>query len=280
MRRPSGYTDAMHPPAEHPELALAAAGLEPESLSDRPGLAIVEIAGRDSAAAAVAAVRSRGFTVLLPTAVYTGTESGDEDAPLRAAAHVARVLGDAVEILPLVRVGSQSLWAALNGRYAGVLHERFGIHSPCLACHLYMHLCRVPLSWAIGNAPVIAGERDTHGDRVKLSQMPAGIDACARVLARAGVELLEPIRHAREAAEIAALVGPGWEQGARQLGCVLSGNYAGLDGEVDFDEVAYARYVRGFLEPAGNALVDAWRAEPDPDYDAVIRRLLGDSDAA
>jgi hypothetical protein len=270
----------MHSAAEHPLRALAVAGLDAGSLAARPGLAVVEIAGRDSVAAAVVAVREHGFTTLLPTSVATGTEYGDETAPEKAAAHLARLLGESTRVLPSIRLGSPRLWAALNGRFAGVVAERFRISSPCLACHLYMHLARVPLSLALGGVPVVAGERDTHGGRLKLSQTPSGLDACARVLARADVELLEPIRRVRDSEEIAALVGPGWEDGARQLGCVHTANYAGLDGEVVFDELAYARYVRGFLEPAGAAVVEAWRDVPEPDYEALVRAVLEGPDAA
>jgi len=270
----------MYTPVEHPTRALVAAGLDAAALSARPGLAIVEIAGRDSVAAAVAAVRERGFMTLLPTSVATGTEYGDDDAPSKAAAYLAELLGAGVEVLPPLRLGSPRLWAALNGRFASVVAERFRISSPCLACHLYMHLARVPLSLALGGVPVVAGERDTHGGRLKLSQTPSGIDACVRVLARAGVELLEPIRRLRDGEEIATLVGPAWETGARQLCCVHSGNYAGLDGEVVFDELASARYARGFLEPAGIAVIEAWRDTPEPDYEALVRAVLEGPDAA
>jgi len=46
------------------------------------------------------------------------------------------------------------------------------------------------------------------------------------------------------------------------------------------DELAYARYVHGFLEPAGNAVVDAWRETAEPDYEALVRAVLGSPDAA
>lgn len=270
----------MYTPAEHPEEALVTAGLDAASLSARPGLAIVEIAGRDSVAAAVVAVRERGFTTLLPTSVATGTEYGDESAPEKAARHLAGLLGDAVEVLPCLRLGSPRLWAALNGRFATVIAERFRIGSPCLACHLYMHLARVPLSLALGGVPLVAGERDTHGGRLKLSQTPSGIDACVRVLARAGVELLEPIRRVHDGDEIAAIVGPGWARGERQLCCVHSANYEALDGATSFDELAYARYVHSFLEPAGAAVVRAWCDSAEPDYAALVRSVLEGPEAA
>ena len=270
----------MYIPAETPEYALTTVGLDSESLRSAPGLAIVEVAGRDSIAAAVAAVRERGFSTLLPTSVATGTEYGDEHAADRAAHHLAELLGESVTVLPSLRIGSPRLWAALNGRFAGVVGDRFRIRSPCLACHLYMHLARVPLSLALGGVPIVAGERDTHDSRVKLSQTALGIDASVRVLARAGVQLLEPIRRIRDGEAIAALVGAGWAAGARQLCCVHSGNYVGLDGDTVFDELAYARYVHGFLEPAGSAIVDAWREAAEPDYDAIVHAVLEGPDAA
>jgi hypothetical protein len=270
----------MHIPAEHPEYALATIGLDSATLAARSGLAIAEIAGRDSVAAAVLAVRERGLTVLLPTSVATGTEYGDEHAPERAIERLTSLVGPDVEVLPPLRLGSPRLWAALNGRFAAVIAERYRIFSPCLACHLYMHLARVPLAVALGGVPVIAGEREVHGARVKLSQTASGIDACSRVLARANVELLEPLRRTHDSADVVELVGPGWSGGTRQLCCVHSGNYAGLDGSVAYDELAYARYLHGFMEPAGTAIVEAWRETAEPDYEAMVRTVLCGPDAA
>ena len=270
----------MPAPVEHPADALTSSGLDLESVAALPSLAIAEIAGRDSVAAAVAAVRERGFRTILPTAVYTGTEYGDHDAPEHATARLREILRDSADVLPLVSLTSPALWAALNGRFSAAVHETFGVCSPCLSCHLYMHLARAPLAWALGGAPVIAGERDSHGGRVKLSQTPLGIDASVRMLARAGIELLEPVRHVHESAGITALVGGGWEAGERQLRCVHSGNYVALDGSVAYDELAYSRFLHHFMEPAGDAVLAAWRAEPEPDYEAVVRRVLEGSDAA
>ena len=250
-----------------------------------PGLAIGAVAGRDSIAAIVSAVRTEGFSAVLPTSVATGTEYGDADAPLLAVRVLREALGDEAEVLDPLRIGSPRLWAALNGRFAAEIAARWGTYSPCLACHLYVHLARVPLSWALGGAPIITGERDTHDSRVKLSQTAASIEAETRVLAYAGVELLTPVRTAA-GEEIGALV-PGWREGERQLCCVHSGNYRRLDGEEHLDDHEYGRYLREFFEPAGRAVVDCWRAagldgsgaerplDAAPiDYEALIRDVL------
>lgn len=242
-------------------------------------LAIIEIAGRDSVAAAVAAVREQGFDTLVPTIVFTGTETGDFDTPARAVDRLRAMLGGGVTIHEPLTLADPALWAALNARFAATIQRRFTVYSPCLACHLYLHLLRVPVSWDHESAPVVAGERDTHDGRLKLSQTAGGIDAAARVLAHGGVELLEPVRHMSGTA-VAELVGGDWEQEHGQLGCVLSGNYVDLDGSVHYDESGYVRYLEEFFEPTGRAVIDAWRAQraggPAADFEAIVRGVLAD----
>ncbi|MRS12558.1 MAG: hypothetical protein EG823_05750 [Actinobacteria bacterium] len=239
--------------------------------------AIVEIAGRDSVAAAVLAAREHRFRTLVPTIAFTGTETGDREAPLRAVDVLRAILGERVDVRDPVALSDTALWSAMNARPAGELLQRFGVCSPCLACHLYLHLLRVPLAWSHGNAPVISGERDSHDGRIKLSQTPASIDAATRVMAHAGVELLQPVR-AASGAEIAELVGSLWNDDAEQLGCQLSGNYMDFDGSVNYDEAGYSRYLAGYFEPVGRAVIDAWRAErdgaPATEFNAVVRRVL------
>jgi len=242
-------------------------------------LAIVEIAGRDSVAAAVAAVRERGFREVLPTIAFTGTETGDRDAPMRAVATLRALLSGAATVHEPVALSDPALWSAMNARPGAELRQRFGVWSPCLACHLYLHLLRVPLAWSHDNAPVIAGERDTHDGRVKLSQTSGSIDAAVRVLGYAGIELVQPVR-AMSGAEVEALVGDDWDGRIGHLGCQLSGNYVGFDGAVTYDEAGYARYLSAYFEPLGRAVIDAWRAErdggPATDFNAVVRSVLAD----
>ncbi|MBS3957535.1 MAG: hypothetical protein KGZ40_08435 [Clostridiales bacterium] len=242
-------------------------------------LAIAEIAGRDSVAAAVAAVRTRGFTQLLPTIAFTGTEFGDAEQPLRTIDALRVHLGGACEVFEPVYLQEPRLWAAMNARYATVIADRYGMCSPCLACHLYLHLLRVPLAWEAGGVPIIAGERDTHDGRIKLSQTAEGIDAAVRVLAYVGIELLQPIRHA-SGEQVAKLASGAWKDGGDQLECLLSGNYTRLDGSVMLATDAYQHYLAGYFEPVGRAVLDAWRTEADgggaPEWDEIVRRVLGD----
>jgi hypothetical protein len=261
-------------PAERPSEVFGPERLE--MMGALPDLVIAAIAGRDSVAAAVAACREEGYTAVLPTVVLTGTEYGDPDAPLAAVALLRELLAGEADVLDPMRFGSPALWAALNGRFAAEIAARYNVSSPCLACHLYVHLARVPLSWALGSVSVVTGERDTHDGRLKMSQTKASIDAEIRVLAHAGVELITPVRN-RPTEEIDVLVGGEWVGQDDGWSCVHASNYVRLDGDVHFDTTGYLRFVAEFLEPCGMAVVDAWRADPAhpvADYEALVRGVL------
>lgn len=229
-------------------------------------VSVVALAGRDSVAAILQALLDDEFiTTIVPTSVGTGTEFGDASVVADARTflvqridelHDEGKLGRDIEVLDVRRFSSPEIWASLNGAPASTLQELFGMNSPCLACHLYLHLARIPLCLALGATKLISGERDTHDGRIKLSQTIDSIDAEERIIARAGIEFICPLR-TYTGEQISALV-PGWKEGARQLNCVHSKNYILPDGTVAYDQEAHQAYIKEFFEPAGNDIVDAW----------------------
>jgi len=218
-------------------------------------IAVAEISGADSIAAALRFAEENPGARLVPTYVATGTEYGDfsqieqnveflrDELPTRSAA----LDGD------LIRGSDPSLWRALCGRPAARLAEIFGRWLPCVGCHLYLHLMRVPLAREIGASAVISGERKRHDDRTKANQMPEALDAYSDVLARAGITLTLPIRDVGASKAISSLLGPRWPGGSPQLECVLSGNERGLDGCL---AALPAGLVDDYVRPIGIAIVD------------------------
>lgn len=273
-------------PAERPLRALVEARIPVHTVRGVPGLVIGEIAGRDSVAALVAAVREgRGIRSILPTIVATGTEYGGGDEPDHASRILReRVASDGVRVFDPLRLTSPELWRALNGRWAAELIARYGAEawSTCSACHLYVHLARVPLAWALGVDTIVTGERDAHRGRLKFSQLPATIEASREALRYAGIDLLEPIQALDDDAAIDELVGRRWEASTGHLDCVHSGNFIRVDGSIVYDEPAHRRYLDEFFLPAARSIIDAWRAagvgvRDDaelPDYLAISRDAL------
>lgn len=247
-------------------------------------LAVTAVAGRDSIAAAIQALEEHPhIKVLVPTSIATFTEFGstdqlDESVELLRERLKERFPDRDIEVLEHIRLGSPELWSALNARYAAELLEEFGMNSPCLACHLYVHIARVPIALALGAKYIITGERDTHDSRIKLSQTIDSIDAEIRVCAAVGIELVAPVR-LMSGAEIDGLV-PGWVEGEKQLNCVLSKNYIKSGGQVAYARDAHIDYVKGFYEPVGTEIVKAWAAgmkdgvAPKLDYAKIAGDIL------
>ncbi len=249
---------------------------EMERLRAAPELALVELAGRDSVAAALKAVADRGFRTLLPSYVYTGSEYGTWSEVERAWQRLAGRLPQGVELAPPLVMGSPGFWRALNGRYLQELTARFGFSPVCPGCHLYLHAARLPLSRLLGNAPVIAGERLSHDGRQKLNQVAAAQEAYQELYARFGVELLLPLKEIESGREIEDILGLKWAEGGDQLGCVFAGNYLDAQGRLQVNQKALEAYFHDFAMPLTGQVVETYLAGQVPDHLPLAQRLLQD----
>ncbi len=256
--------------------------LSPEDLETLRGAknpAIVEVAGRDSIAAAVKAVSDRNFDLLLTTVAYTATEFGRwitmEDRVRFLRARLGET-GREVEVLGPIYMGSPRFWRALCGRHITSLFERFGFYTPCLGCHLYLHSVRIPLARSTGVNLVVSGERESHDGQVKLNQVSDALDAYRNFLAGFDVELYLPLRHISDGSAIAELVGDTWSEDEEGIDCVLSGNYLSPTGELSYDEDAVKRFFSEFALPLAKSVVNAWLSGKTPDYQKLAGELLID----
>lgn len=221
------------------------------------GLAVAEIAGRDSVAAALAAAREGRIRALLPTVAYTGTEHGSWQTTFRKIGLLKRKLAPlGVRTAPPLVMGWPDLWRRLCGLPMSEIIESYGFYSPCIACHLYLHALRIPLARLLECSLLIGGERESHDGRIKINQIGPALDAYAAFTAGFGIELLLPLRLVSSGSEVEALIGEPWEEGGEQVECVLSGNYRGA-GKSRFSGDNVARFLRDFAVPAA---ADAIRA--------------------
>lgn len=235
--------------------------------------AIVEIAGRDSVAAAVKSVRTDGFTDLLPVYAYTGTEYGPWQAVETAVARLRQILPEA-RVHPLRIVGSPGFWRALNGRFISELIRRFGFFSPCPGCHLYLHAVRIPLARRLGGIPIVAGERESHSGAVKINQSAAALDFYREFAAYFDTELKLPLRYIESGKEIEALLQIPWQRDKEQLQCVLSGNYRGTQGNVILSDAGVSNFLERFGGPVAQRIVQAYIDGHEPDHSAAALSVL------
>lgn len=238
-------------------------------------VAVAEISGADSIAAALRFCEENpDVRALLPTYVHTGTEFGDFAGITGNLAYLGHELEAryGVALLPLEESGDPALWRALNGRFGSVLAARYGSWVPCVGCHLYLHLMRVPVALRTDAVAVISGEREWHGHGQKPNQSAEALNAYLTVLESADVHLEHPVRRIAERAGIEEILGDGWMGGSPQMECVLSGNYRGLDEEGAAGPLP-ASFFDEFLVPVGINLAAALTAG-DTGYDGIVASAL------
>ena len=236
-------------------------------------LAIVEIAGRDSVAAAVRGAEEESITDLLPTYAYTGTEYGSWSTVDDAVKRLSRRLPE-VRIHDLLVIGSPGFWQALNGRFISELVARYGFYVPCVGCHLYLHSVRIPLALMLGGVPIISGERERHNGDSKVNQIPEALDLYQGLAKKFGVQLALPLRHIAEGDRIAELLGFDWPEGKEQLECVLSGNYYPLDGNAVVSATQIKRYLEEFALPCASKIIQSYVEGQVPNHIAIAAQVL------
>jgi len=235
-----------------PEWMLSADHID--TLKATQDLAIAEIAGRDSFAAILKAVKEEPIRAILPTITYTGTEYGNWRIPFEKLAHLKKRLDKlGIETLNPVVLGDPAAWNLICGRPITNLIRAYSFYSPCLGCHLYLHSIRIPLVKMLNSRMIIAGERERHDGKVKINQLSVALEAYSRYLDAFGVRLVLPLRYVDSGKEIEAILEQPWMEGDEQLKCVLSKNYLDDQGEVSYDEKMIKRFFDEFAIPAASS---------------------------
>ncbi len=216
--------------------------------------AIGEFSGRDSVAAIIKALEERpDINDVLPVATFAGTEYGNVDDLFhnheKLVERIRDMFGDEKRIHPLVVHSNVELWSAINGRFVSKLIEKFGFYNPCIGCHAYLHIVRIPMAKRLGSK-IIAGERELHERKIKVNQLPQCLNTYRNILDYFDVELVEPLRRVLSGEEIEKIIGWEWRESAMHPSCVYSGNYRDIDGKAMFDPHQLAKFLDEFIYPA------------------------------
>jgi hypothetical protein len=245
-----------------------------EKLSGLPGLAIVEVAGRDSVAAAIKAAEHYKFTDLIPVYAFTGTESGPWSTVKTATELLASMLPK-LRVHDLIVMGSSDFWRALNGRFIDELINKYGFYTPCIGCHMYLHSLRIPLAITLGKVHIVSGERELHNSKIKINQTAQVLAAYSALAESFGIKLLYPLQHIKDGKEIDKIIGFEWQEGENQPGCVLSGNYRKPDGSTRINESQVEKYLREFLLPVTEKIIESYIAGVVPAHVEIASEIIG-----
>lgn len=247
--------------------------------SAKPALA--KIAGKDSLAAAIKGFEMNQFDLLQPTFVNLNVEYGDRAVLIRNIRFLQeRVkklapLGKSWLVLEPITLDEPALWQVFAGRFAMLSIKRFGSFSPCVGCHFFLNLMRLPLAWELGIKTIITGERQSHNGRVKLNQLPSVLERYEMVMDYGGVKLVSPLKTTASNADIDLIMGRDFKEGDNQLKCVLEDNYRDLDDMTILEEGAVIDYLDDFAVPFARMVIDHWRSGGDFDYIQLAKQALG-----
>lgn len=247
---------------------------EPDNYS--PTTVIGEFSGRDSVAAILKAFRD-GVDYILPIATFAGTEYGDFNSIyenyVKLEKRVKDLYGDSKVIYPLIEYNREDLWHLINGRFTGELIRKYDFYNPCVGCHLYFHLTKLPFAQKLSKK-IISGERESHDGRIKVNQLHLTLEAYKKILSDLGYELMMPLQFEKSGDSVSELIGWDWEEGKDHPKCVLSGNYRNIDGLAIYNGKKLEYFINDYLynvgKIVGNHLLNGTEIKE-------VKQLLGES---
>lgn len=216
---------------------------------------IGEFSGRDSVAAIMKVLENPNIKYILPIASFSGTEYGNYDQIYdnyeKMVNEINRKYNNEKIIYPLMEYNREDLWHLMNGRFLGVLSQKYEYVTPCIGCHLYFHLIKLNMAKQL-SGKIISGERESHDGRIKLNQHKLTLEVFDKIMKSLDIELLSPLRNIENSESIENLIGFEWKEGKDHPACVLSGNYLDKNAKAILDEEKLERYLNEFIVPMGN----------------------------
>jgi hypothetical protein len=210
-------------------------------------LYIADITGNDSIAAIIMTIEEKSPKFILPSVISLGCEFGDKD---QASKTVDGLRGEfekyGVKVFDGVLIDINMFWKVFIGKSINHTIEAYSFFSPCIACHLLMHISRIKLSQHFRSTNVISGEREIHGDKEKINQLPFVLDLYNELFNSFGVTHHTPARRLRNNTDILDIVN-NYGVCAVQLDCLFSGTYYDLNNRIIIDKGKLSDYVQYYL---------------------------------
>jgi hypothetical protein len=249
----------------------------PYNLSNK-NLMLCEIAGRDSIAASIMAAKNCDFDVLIPSIVFTGPEYGDLNSIMYNLDYLNKIINqnNNVKLEKSTVIYDLKLWNLMNARYTSEIIDKFGFYSPCIGCHIYTHILRVPIAKKLGIPTIITGERIDHNGKQKINQLEYVLDTYKKVLNDFGINLYMPLKNIGSNDEIQNIVGGKWSNSSSQLECVMSGNYCDVNDNINIEKSLIKRYCDRFIYPLGKELLNDFLYDKTKNYNEIINNILND----
>lgn len=237
---------------------------------------IAEIAGKDSVAAVHKFVRENAVDRIIPTIVYTGTEYGDRSSYYASIEYLKEFLHrSGVTVGETIELHDEKLWNYLCIRFQNQIFQKYGFYTPCVMCHLFAHLLRVPVLAENQALGIITGERFQHEKRQKANQHQVTIKCFNRLFTDNRISLVQPLLEIADTGVIDQEIGDYKEIGhINDVKCILSGNLNGVSLEEEAFLNQLSNYVDEFIYPIGSYLLQRF-LDGDPIEYEILDEIVG-----
>lgn len=220
---------------------------------------LAEIAGKDSISSIISFSKIKKNITIVPTIVYTGTEYGNKHTYLETIEFLKNFLYKYyIKFENTKVIHNEKLWNILNARYQYLINKRFGFFTPCIMCHFYAHLIRIPIYIKYKAVGLITGERVFHDGKIKLNQHPNTLKCFYDLFNKYGIQLILPNYNIRDTKEINKIIKDEYIiTHANDIKCVLSGNLMGFPNQQRFYLSRLDNFLDNFVEPVGDFCINS-----------------------
>ncbi len=213
---------------------------------------IAEIAGRDSIAAIITALNKYNIKKIFPTAIFHSGLYGDLSIASRNVNFLKKFTIHKeinCEIETLISLDISTLFNSVILKTLTIIQKHYGFFTPCVSCHLLLHLMRVPIAKYLRVNRVITGERELHDKIIKINQKGEILELFKSLLKNQEIELIQPIRKISIGREISTILGENWSNEEEQYNCIFSGSYTDENGELIHNSKDLIMQINDFYYP-------------------------------
>ncbi len=241
----------------------------PTNFLDSSEYYIAEVAGKDSIAAIVQIAKNVKNFSILGIGINHRSFFGNLNEPLEHFEYITTNKSKfTLTNTQFMYLDVSSLFDLLIVRTMAIVQKYFHYYSPCPACHLFFHMMRVPIARHLSISRFITGERDFHGTRKKLNQLPEILDLFKELLEREKIHLLQPLKSITQDKEIFTLLGKDWSS-ATPYKCSFSGNYYDENGQIPYETQDVLDALIKFYYPLFHetiTFIETYHEEPSQDW--------------
>lgn len=237
---------------------------------------VAEIAGKDSISAVHKFMCENQGNIIIPSIVFTGTEYGNRKSYYDSIEYLLQCSSKYNSIVKeAICLSDFTMWNCFNAKFQYLLNKKFGFFTPCIMCHFYTHILRIPLLKEKNAVGIITGERYSHRGIVKPNQHQLTIGCFEKIFSRYGIRFIRPLIGIEDTEIVdQEISNEKVLKHSNDVKCVLSNNLYGFDLNDKENLVMLENYLNEFVDPVGCRCVEEILENGNIDESILLKIIM------